>query len=244
MAELQRVIVDGSITESRQIVHHPVLSDIYYQSPYSEEDIFEQLKEIEAELQQTRPEELKTLLSSIAAATNEFEVSYLPTYRRIEVPLKPTGKPVRGWRTVSPSRMRARRQPRGDVTGIGIQFALTDVSFRLNQLFDDIQRQSNFGYRSISANIIDELLGGLQLGDRQSQAQLPDIDALAIFLARIQSTESPDERSESIRDLYESGRIDNRSNRMLRYFLEKLSTVVDQTKELEAVIESFVDQSK
>ena len=72
---------------------------------------------------------------------------------------------------------------------------------------------------------------------------MPKIDALARFFSRINTSESPDKRLESLRHLYESGEINTNENTTLRYFLTKLSAVVEKTKELEANIEAFVGKA-
>ena len=127
---------------------------------------------------------------------------------------------------------------------LDIQFGLSDVSDRLTHLFETIQRQSNLGYRSISANIIDDLLAGVPQEDRsEPPGALPEIDALARFFSRIHNRGSPDDRLESLRRLYESGEIDTNQHNPLRYFLTKLSAVVEKTKGFEADIEAFVDKA-
>jgi predicted ATPase len=242
VGDLERIILDVNLETPRDMVQHHVLGSIYYNSPYSMEDVFEQICEIKNALQQSRSEELKTLLSKITACMKQFDILYLPTYRRIEIPLP---YPIKR------AALRQRRHPSGRFAyrsegrfgDYDIQFGLRDVGERLTQLFDEIQRQTNFGYRSISANIIDELLAGLLPDSPAVSADLPDIDALARFFSRIETTEAPDQRLRALRELYESGRINDRENTTLRYFLTKLSTVVDQTKEREADIQAFVDKA-
>jgi hypothetical protein len=100
------------------------------------------------------------------------------------------------------------------------------------------------GYREISAAIIDDLLAGRLESDNQQQEALPEIDSLRLFFSRIeQSPNDAEQRLEAIADLYISGRIQEVTNRPLRYFLAKLSNVVNQTKKLETDIENFVQIS-
>ena len=241
-SELQDTIVEGDFDTSSDIMSTPILREIYLESPFSSDQILEYVLAIRSELQQFRSEELQELVSRITTLTRPYEILYLPTYRRIEIPIQRT--PRRHRRRHSTHFRRDEDRHRRELTDLDIQFGLSDVSDRLTQLFETIQRQSNIGYRSISANIIDDLLAGL-LRDSQSAARegVPEIDALARFFSRIDSRESPDNRLQSLRHLYESGEINVDEHNTLRYFLTKLSAVVEATKELEEDIEAFVDKA-
>ena len=241
-SELLKIILEEDLDTFSDVPVHPILRDIYLSSPLSSEQIHEYALTIQSTIQQTRSEKLHQLVSTITSMTRSYEILYLPTYRRIEIPIQRT---TRQHNRRHPSHFRrVDDQRRRELMDLDIQFGLSDVSDRLTQLFETIQRHSNIGYRSISANIIDDLLAGL-LRDRHSAPSegMPEIDAFARFFSRIDNRESPDNRLQSLRNLYESGEINTNEHTTLRYFLTKLSAVVEKTKGLEADIEAFVDKA-
>ena len=241
-SELQDIIVEGNFNDSSDIRLNPTLRNIYLESPFSSSQLLEYVLEIKTEIQQSQSDNLRETITNITNLTQSFEILYFPTYRRIEIPIQRT--PRRRRRRHPAHSRRASDQHRKKFTDLDIQFGLSDVSERLTLLFETIQRQSNIGYRSISANIIDDLLAGLlRDSDSASPESVPEIDALARFFSRVHSRESPDNRLQSLRYLYESGEIDADEHNTLRYFLTKLSAVVEKTKGLEADIEAFVDKA-
>ena len=240
-ALLERILGEH-FEDTTDATDHPILEQIYYESPFSSEQILDYVRTIQSSIQQSRPAHLQQLVASITSLTRSYEILYLPTYRRIEIPLQRT--PRRHRRQHKPTFSRFHDQRRREVLDLDIQFGLSDVSDRLTHLFETIQRHSNSGYRSISANIIDDLLAGLPRESHSAAPDgLPEIDALARFFSRIHKRGGPDDRLESLRGLYESGEIDTKEHTTLRYFLTKLSAVVEKTKEFEADIEAFVDKA-
>ena len=241
-SELLDRILEEDFESAPDITEHPILEQIYFESPFSSEQILDYVLTIQSSIQQNRPEELQQLVATITSLTRPYEILYLPTYRRIEIPLPRT--PRRIHRRHQSRFGRASGHRRRELMDLDIQFGLSDVSERLRHLFGTIQRQSNLGYRSISANIIDDLLAGVpREGRSEPQETLPELDALARFFSRIQNQGSPDDRLETLRRLYESREIDTTPHNALRYFLAKLSAVVEKTKGLEADIEAFVDKA-
>jgi predicted ATPase len=238
--EIRTIIFKLDFEKGFEYSSHPVLEYIYLNSPLSPEEMAQQAAAIRADIEETLTDDIKGLASQISAAVSNYEILYLPTYRRVELPLskRESNRVVRRDGRVHHQRGRVASLT-SKWTNFGIQFGLSDVEERINEIFEQIQRQSNIGYRVISANIIDDLLGGRQLGERPRSVQLPKIEDLQIFFARIQTLGSRD-RLRAIQSLYETSAIEDKSNETLRYFLTKLSTVVDQTKELEKNIQGFV----
>ena len=235
-------ILEANFEDAAEIREHPLLEQVYLESPFSWDQIQDYVLFIQSSTRESRPEALQQLVASITSLTRSYEILYLPTYRRIEIPLQRT--PRHHHRRPSSRFRRAREAGRRELLDLDIQFGLSDVSERLNHLFETIQRQSNIGYRSLSANIIDDFLAGLPRQRHPVPPEgLPEIEALARFFSRIYNRGSPDDRLESLRNLYDSGQIDTDEHRILRYFLTKLSVVVEQTKELEADIEAFVHKA-
>ena len=241
-SELLTTILDLTIDHSFDVRTHPTLRRIYADSPFSAEQILEYIRTIQSASHEPRSEQLQHVVTTINSLSQSYEVLYLPTYRRIEIPIQRTpsrDRPRHTSRFPRPEGLRRR-----ELMDLGIQFGLSDVSDRLTQLFDTIQRQSNIGYRSISANIIDDLLVGFPRDTHSAPPEgVPEIEALARFFSRIHVRESPDDRLKSLRHLYESGEIGKNEHATLRYFLTKLAAVVETTKGLEANIEAFVDKA-
>jgi predicted ATPase len=241
-AEIRTTILKLDPKRGFQYSSHPILEYIYFNSPLGPEELSQQAAAIRAEIETTLTDEIKELTSAISAAVSNYEILYLPTYRRVELPLsrRDSNRAVRRDGRIHYPRPRSPSvNSKWTWTTFGIQFGLSDVEDRLNEVFEQIQRQSNIGYRYISANIIDDLLGARQLGSSLKSVQLPKIEDLQTFFARIQTLGSQD-RLHAIQRLYETNAIEDKSNETLKYFLTKLSTVVDQTKELENSIQEFV----
>lgn len=236
--ELRRVLLGIENAEPHTIAEHPVLNEIFQRSPYGYPELASIVRDIQKEWEAHRSGDLKAIASEVKTHISPCEILYLPTYRRVELSLgKRSSERQRryfGRGYPAPTRRGARFAD--------IRFGLTDVDDRLRELVTEIQKKANFGYRQISANIIDELLTrGLPYSGSEISS-LPDIDALALFLSRIETRVAVDKRLNQIRELYGTGK-HGQSDTMLRYFLSKLSSVVDQTKVLEATIEKFVEKS-
>jgi len=183
------------------------------------------------------PEQIKEVQQTIDEIMDGTNVLHLPTYRRIEAPLKAARK--------RSTAMRARRIISGDETlphsGVGVRYGLSDVEERLSELVAEIQRLSNQGYRQISASIIDDFLADTITHNIERQ-NLPSIESLRLFFSRVDQTTNSESRTDRLGELYEKGGIDSGDNITLKYFLSKLAVVIGQTEELESNIEKFVEQ--
>ena len=82
---------------------NPILQQIYYQSPLSAEQLLEYVHTIQSAILQTRSEKLKDLITEITSLTQSYEILYLPTYRRIEIPIRRTPRRLHRLRS-QPSR--------------------------------------------------------------------------------------------------------------------------------------------
>ncbi|VWB57534.1 hypothetical protein BLA6860_02660 [Burkholderia lata] len=168
----------------------------------------------------------------------DVDIIFLPTYRRVERPM------LRG------SRKREQSRPHSyGIHGVdtreysyeGIAFGLGDIEARLAELSEEIERTSNFGYRSWSARILGDSLKGKSSRPTNGPADLPDIDTLSLFLNRLGPVENNlGEIFQNIGGLYNSGAIYSDEYEFLRYFLTGLNKVIGQTKALEQRIERFV----
>lgn len=247
--EVRRAILSLDEKDFSNFRSEPVLESIYYNSPLNAEEMIAGIRSIRADLDRNRSDELKILTQHIKEKVSGYEVLYLPTYRRVELPLAPreVARVLRRVQHMPPHLERQRLNQRSRSRGhqYPIQFGLADVEERLNEISSQIQRESSLGYRVISANIIDELLAAGRLAGVPGEASLPDIEALSLFFSRIGAapvSSRSAERIDAIKALYDSGDIYQDAYDDLRYFLAKLSRVVDQTKGLEKNIETFVEK--
>lgn len=207
-----------------------LLYEIYMTSPYDHEeyiDILATIRESVAEI----PPLLTETIAILESLVGKFQLLYLPTYRRVELSAP---KIQRRFQT-------GKRIRESDNTD-RIRYGLRDVQDRLADILADIQRYSNSQYRTISAAIIDDALGGKISSDSHQISRLPDIDSLRLFFSRVESDGDKTGRLESLKNLYDTGQIHDSDQLILRYFLSKLEAVVDRTKQLESSVEKFVEQ--
>ncbi|HHH9196079.1 AAA family ATPase [Pseudomonas aeruginosa] len=192
-----------------------------------------------------RSPQLHEILKRLKWALADIEIVYLPTYRRIELPLNLDGEDRKRY---GYPRRRRNLQSRLGITkhslhNADIQFGLSDISDRLSGLNQEILYSSNQGYREISANIINELIDGDFEKINPSEDQLPDREALSLFFSRIKDNRhiSPysDVSIPNMDKIY-NNEIPYESNKFLTYFLSKLNSVVEATRGIELVVEEFI----
>lgn len=246
--------VDADVDEVREAVKeavhnlamqwrvHPLLHRIYYSSPLGEAEMLRGLEVIGAAIEQPDQGEVEAVEEAVRVAVKGVSVLYLPTYRRVELSKpKDVGRKPDDYPVSLVSRRKFSRRYRARSPSVSIQYGLSDVQERLNEILAEIQRQSNHGYRLLSANIIDDLLTASLSESATSPANLPDIEELSLFFSRIDGGRAA-ARLDAVDSLYRSGDIQNKEHEMLRYFLGKLSRVVNQTKALESGVERFVNK--
>lgn len=183
-------------------------------------------------------EKLKKILS-------ETEIVYLPTYRRIELPLiidndeqRRQGKRKKSIQTRLGANQRS-------LFNADIQFGLSDISERLAHLNQEILYNSSIGYREASASIINELISGDFDKQPVNLNKRPDKDSLSLFFSRIKDgTDMGHFNSVAIPEfdkIYSSESISYESNKFLTFFLNKLNTAIEATKGVELQVEEFVN---
>lgn len=185
---------------------------------------------------------VKEVGSLIQERLGPVEVIFLPTFRRVEKPLlRGSRRDVVGsYPAMFPAASPAAR--RGLHTYQGITFGLGDIEARLAELSEEIERQSNIGYRQSSARILQDMSRGREATLKSEGDHLPDIQTLDLFLGRIGKTDrSLRELLKNIRKLYETHEIGHPEYEHLRYFLYRINQVAEQTKSLEQQIERFVE---
>ena len=187
----------------------------------------------------TRNESLTKLRRGIQSVLKDFEIVYLPTYRRVELALTDDSESRR--------RRGARSRPKFNIATNGlhtgdIQFGLGDISERLSQLNSEIIAKSNRGYREISENIINELISGFEVSE---DTAVPKVEDLKLFFSRLESggrmigphyaISKPD-----LNRIYSEEDVPIESRKFLKYFLGQLNGIINITKEIEQPVGEFV----
>lgn len=220
------------------IQDHPIYENAYRMMGYNHRVILDQLEKLQGKIFSSN-ENISKAIATVRIYFKNFEVIYLPTYRRIENPLelkKTEDHPYRNTRQKF-------RIPFSKLSG-DIQFGLSDISERLSELNREILSQSNQGYRKLSADIIKELLDGSF--DRADVTDLyyPNSDDLNLFFLRLKK----EERYRSpygdvvIPDIDRLINSTKETNRFLLYFLSKLNSVIQATKDIESQVENFINK--
>ena len=219
---------------------HPVFRKVNQSQRYAYDTTLNFFKQLREETSAAWSP-ITELRDTICTALSELEVVYLPTYRRIELSIPQTeerGEPV----TIQE---RLGLNQRGLHAG-DIQFGLADIPARLRQLNQEIILESNQKYGEISANIIDDLISGQFEEQVPSLAERPTREELDIFFDRMKSGRRTlgyygygQFRTPDFDRIY-SGNIPSNSQKFLTYFLGKLNSVIQKTRETEGVVESFI----
>ncbi len=225
-----REVIQG-LGKDDLFLSHPALNEIYMQSPYDNEEFDAIVSRIRSSLLDV-PKVVADLSEKLSKVLEDIDILYLPTYRRVELPSQRTSVPRRF----------STRKARASINSDAVRYGLGDVQERLAEILNDVQRYSNNQYRTISASIIDDALGGKITAAGVANLQLPDIDALRLFFSRVATDKPQSDRLDSLKALYESKEIESGDQLTLRYFLSKLNAVVEQTKQLESSVETFVEK--
>ena len=179
-------------------------------------------------------------ISTIRISLKEYEILYLPTYRRIESPLVVAKGEDRIY-----SRKRPRfKIPLGNFSG-GIQFGLSDISDRLSELNQEILFDSNRGYRKLSADIIKELLDGSFERADLDESILPTSEDLNLFFSRLKEGRRVGPFADVVVpdiDHLLMQNPQNEKNKFLLYFISKLKKVMQATKGIESQVENFINK--
>lgn len=211
---------------------------------YSRIDARKTVEKMRASLYSRSPK-LEEIKNSIRWALASVEIVYLPTYRRIELPLNLDSEDRKRYGYVRRKRNLQSRLglTKNSLYNADIQFGLSDISDRLATLNQEILFNSNQGYREISANIINELLDGDFERTEPNANQLPDKDALSLFFSRIKEGRNigpfRDVAIPNMDKIYNND-ISAESNKFLTFFLGKLNSVIEATRGIELVVEEFI----
>ena len=226
----------------RELRDHPVFRKVYMRTDYtlsSTRLFFEQLESSFG----AKNERIELIRSSVKLALTDIEIVYLPTYRRIELSLPEVDDPRTG-RSLTSIQSKLGLSRRSLQSG-DIQFGLSDISARLSRLNQDMLIESNQGYREISANIINDLISGVFERERPSLEERPSKEALILFFSRLRAGRQyvgpySDLQIPNLEQIYTEENIPEESRKFLTYFLGKLNSVMQKTRDVEGVVEEFI----
>nr|WP_315598380.1 AAA family ATPase [uncultured Cupriavidus sp.] len=173
-----------------------------------------------------------------------FEIVYLPTYRRIELSL-PFPDTRRGEKKKSVlSRLGVARS---GLYSADIQFGLSDISERLRAIYSEMLYTSNQGYGKVSANVINDLISGKYRDSANSATtELPSRESLDIFFSRIKDASRELRRgpysffAPPNLDAVYNNEIPEDAEPFLKYFLNQLNLVILETRGYEELVQAFI----
>lgn len=218
----------------------PVIAAAYKNSGWRANETIAVLDKLRDSMFSTNSK-IPSILSTLRTALKGVDILYLPTYRRVELPLmSDTKEGVYG----------RKRRPKFRFSGSAslftgdIQFGLGDIADRLSELNQEILVESNNGYRQISANIINELIDGTFDRETFDNTDMPTKADLEIFFSRIKEGRrvAPfgDVAIPNIDKAFSGGDIPVETNKFLRYFLTKLGKIIKDIHNIEAPVEDFI----
>jgi len=230
-------------------------NEIYNNSPYTRSELDQMLTELKRAFNKyyhstnnsdlfssNSPERTESTinLEKIKKLTNDIDIIYLPTYRRIEkATLRDRFNREENERFALVDGEMV-KMANSQQSSSNIEFGLYDVENKLKEISSSIERRSSLGYRSLSATIIEDMMTGKI--NALTKPRLPSISELSRFLGRVVNKDKEENKRiiEEVTAIMES-KEQLANNKMLNYFLSKLKGVIDSTKELELKIESFVE---
>ena len=192
-----------------------------------------------------REPHLHEVRNKIRSALKGIDIVYLPTYRRIELPLV-EDKSSHRRSSVQSKLGLSRRQ----LYSADIQFGLADISERLRIINQQILIESGERYREITANIINELIDGTYERGEHGPESLPDKNSLVRFFSKIEESkrfvgrrfrfENFETLIPDVERVYDASGRTAEVEKVLNYFLGKLAVVIDKTKGLENQVHDFI----
>lgn len=225
----------------RALHDHPIYNSIQRFVGYNTMEVDDFLESL-SESDEVKSTAIYSIYQTIEISISNYDVIYLPTYRRIELPLSRTfatrkrrKRPGYAMRNIDTSALV------GD-----IQFGLQDISDHLEDLNRQILFDSGFGYRRISADIISEMIQSDLDGVTSETTAIPQADELSLFFSRLKESRHngpflDDMAIPNIELAYETSSKPTDSGKFLKYFLGKLNSVIQETKTIEQSVQSFVE---
>jgi predicted ATP-binding protein involved in virulence len=151
------------------------------------------------------------------------EIMYFPTYRRIEEDLNNLGSDL----DIEKNKNNL------------IQFGMTDVSARFNEITSDIKNLAIHGFSEVTGEMLSQLVNGIKVTNEMKES-IKNPEALEIVLDRSGDNLSEPEK-EHIISLIRSEEIFDAQGKYdaLIYFLSNLIKIYDQQREKDNLIKKF-----
>ena len=182
--------------------------------------------------------EINRLQVALSETLGDFDIVYLPTYRRLELSLA-ADEPRRRRQKRPALQLNERSIHSGKV-----EFGLSDIRQQLQKLNNSISNKSNTGYRDLTARILNDLLESKLDEQLPMRNRKPQKDDLEIFFERLSDSRRmgpyPQVSIPNIERLYGESLDDSRSNFFLQYFMDQLTDVIDVTKDIEQSVDNFI----
>lgn len=168
-----------------------------------------------------------------------IDIVYLPTYRRIELPLVADADERHSRLNAKPSF----KLGGSSLFAGGIEFGLTDISERLSSINNDISFRSSYKYREVSANIVTELAEDEDKVNDVGSNDLPTKSELDLFFSRVRNDRyaGPYHHNEipNLDKVYVNNVALNATG-FLRYYLSKLDSIIKSTRDVESSVDEFI----
>ncbi|WP_273827735.1 AAA family ATPase [Providencia rettgeri] len=220
-----------------------VMQRIYMSSTYHMDSFMDKLLPLQAKIKAKgslfSDTGLEIPFNKIKNNMAKYNVIFLPTYRRVEKKLDN----VKSKNKYAP-RFTRKSSDNKKNNHDKIYYGLSDVEETLSQITLDIERESNIGYRALTAKMLDDLVKGEYDNESNLKSDLPSITDLKRFLNRVKpennafNIEMGNFLITELEGLYSRNEV--QQNKYLHYFLSKLNLVIEETKEQESKIEEFV----
>lgn len=220
----------GDLDEAAQT---SAFKDIYRDSPWDRQEIFDQLESITNQVVQSG--EFSALHRRAQEALGECTVLYLPTYRRIEADIPEYRIGPQQSTTTRTYRSRARQQKDPwDSTKL-IFFGMSDVEHKLNSIVNQIRDETLEAYSRSNGQTLEQLVDNENASESNDGAF--DFASIEVVLSRVGKAGALGTRLKAI---IESGEIHEQSRHELRRFLRQLLRVYAQRRDDEQAISDFV----
>ena len=228
----------GSYIDSDDLI----MQQLYMNSSYQMPLFIEKLSILQTKIKESEDlfidENIKESVHKIKESMANYDVVFLPTYRRVEKKLDNNKEKKYHYRI---DRKQAGNKKRYHDK---IYYGLSDVEDTLREITLDIERESNIGYRALSAKMLDDLINGEYDKISLLDNELPSLTNLERFLNRVRPENNAfkigieSDLIKKLDALYSNDEI--KKNNYLNYFLSKLNLVIEKTKSQESKIEEFV----
>ncbi|MNJ30769.1 hypothetical protein D3C77_253790 [compost metagenome] len=220
----------GPVFDHRKVRAHDIYDTVYNECPYDPAETMRLFRRAMPSLERTQL--YNGLLNYIIKGMGEFEVLYLPTFRRIEVENTAIEK------RQSRSRGLFERAPQNDNDETLMWFGMSDVEEQLENIKSTIQSETFTSYSRLSVRSLEDLLSP----ETKKPEPIPSDNKilgnqLRLVLARLGQAEG--QAGAKILDLIDSSEINLDHYDNLRSYLFQMLEIYTSTQKDEQSIEGF-----